>query len=433
MRAAASVVLTIIGLVVVSGAHAGGGGLDSSFGQGGTVSTAFKPSPAFVFSAGTANDVVIQKDGKIVAAGMAWWFGLYSDFAVARYNRDGSLDTTFGDAGQLRTSFDSWPSITRAQAVAVQADGKLVVAGAATGGMFALARYNTDGTLDPSFGADGEVVTPFGDGFASVNALLIQPDRKIIAVGEANGDFALARYNVDGTLDQTFGTTGTVVTDLDGRGSFDEANDAAFAGGGTILAAGTTSRATGRLGDFVVARYKLDGSLDRTFGVDGIATTDVTPAWDIANAVVVQRSGKIVTAGETASFGSGSGFALARYTKSGRLDRTFGLNGLVETPFSGSSAAAAADIAIQKNGELIGAGWRTSNVAGDDFALARYHNNGKLDRTFGNSGTVTTDFGGRHGSEEAAAIAIQPDGRLVVAGFDEDLGSNFALARYLAR
>src|SRR5262249_51395919 len=177
-----------------------------------------------------------------------------SNFAVARYNADGTLDTTFSFDGKVTTDFGG---DDRAFSVAIQADGKIVVAGASLtnpGDDFALARYNPDGSLDAGFGTGGKVTTAFGSGLDHANACTIQADGKIVAVGADGGDFALARYNSDGSLDGTFGTGGKVTTDFGGQ--LEEAFGVAMQADGKIVAAGAAA------GGFALARYYPDGHLD---------------------------------------------------------------------------------------------------------------------------------------------------------------------------
>jgi uncharacterized delta-60 repeat protein len=224
-------------VVLASPAAAAGGELDTSFDDDGMVTTDFG-------GLDEALGVAIQADGKIVAAGRGTAVG---DFALARYNRDGSLDTSFDGDGKVTTDFGSPFDV--ALGVAIQPDGRIVAAGTAAGDDFALARYNRDGTLDTSFDGDGKVTTDFGAMDAALGAPAIQPDGKIVAAGytTAGGDFALARYNRDGSLDTSFDGDGKVTTDF--GSPFDVAAGVAMQPNGRIVAAG------GDGGDFALARY----------------------------------------------------------------------------------------------------------------------------------------------------------------------------------
>src|SRR5215471_1271543 len=273
-------------------------GLDPAFGAAGKVSLSLGPGAPG--NGGRAEALAIQPDGKIVVAGFAWQTGTSIDFAVTRFNQDGSLDQSFGTGGRVATDFFGMED--EAQAVAIQPDGKIVVAGraaiaAATGGVldfdFALARYNHDGTLDTGFGSGGKVTTHFGDGRNIGQAVLLQPDGHIVVAGGAPGvngglDFALARYSSTGTLDPSFGAGGMVRTDF--MGDNDVALALALQPDGKLIAAGEAAGDKSIIGtplgtDFALARYNANGSLDTTFGVGGKVTTDFLGANDVAASV----------------------------------------------------------------------------------------------------------------------------------------------------
>ncbi|MEV6050381.1 calcium-binding protein [Streptomyces sp. NPDC052107] len=391
------------------------GDLDPTFGTGGKVTTDFSGNNDFATAA--------QADGKIIAVGQSDAGGGDFDFALARYNLDGSLDTTFGTGGKVTTNFGG---VDGARGVAVQTDGKIVVAGFSNTD-FAVARYNTDGSLDTTFNGTGAVTTDFGGGEDVAFGVALQADGKIVAAGSTNAfgglDFALARYNLDGSLDTTFGTGGKVVTDF-GTGDNDIANGVVVQTDGKIVAAG--SGVSGSTLDFALARYNTDGSLDTTFGTGGLVTTDFGGDNDQALGVALQNDGKIVAAGFTNAGGTND-FALARYNTDGSLDTTFGTGGKVITDFGGTIDEAFG-VAVQTDGKIVAAG--ITNAGGTfDFALARYNTNGSLDTTFGTGGKVTTNFGG---SDVARGVTLQTDGKIVAAGSSNAGGTtDFALARYL--
>jgi uncharacterized delta-60 repeat protein len=301
---------------------------------------------------------------------------------------------------------------------------------------FAMARYNRNGTLDTSFGAGGIVKTDFGGG-ESIQALVLQSDGKLVAAGTSvirpEGEpfvssFALARYHRNGQLDRGFGTGGKVITSFTG-------NERAYAllvqPDGMLVAAGTSSSAE-TVGDFALARYNHDGSLDPLFGVGGRVTTDFVGMPDEANALVLQ-DGKLVAAGSAGTF-EGSDFALARYNLDGSLDLRFGVNGKVTTTFDPGSdfnSHQILDLVLQ-DGKLVAGGSLMTGMIDSiqfDFGLARYNRDGTLDTRFGVDGRVITDFGGVEG---ANALALQADGKIVAAGWAEigDTPADFALARY---
>jgi uncharacterized delta-60 repeat protein len=463
LAAAASLAIGLwaVALLAPPAVLAAPGELDSSFGIGGLVLTDFGSG-----NLGRGDDayaVAIQPDGKIVVAGDSYGYQDTADFALARHNTDGILDTTFGAGGLVLTEFHPGPGFSweHARAVAIQPDGKIVAAGetshvgeggSATNPDFALARYHPNGTLDATFGGDGRVQTdldPSGwDSRDEVMAVVIQNDRKILVAGESDHDFALARYNPDGTLDPTFGSGGRVLTDFaPGRAtsSSDRAHALAIQPGGKIVVAGTSWTRTSfdfppSQPDFALARYRPNGRLDRSFGRGGLVLTDFAPGptWseDYAFAVALQPDGKILVVGGSYVVPLGEGvsgdFALARYKKDGRLDATFGSGGLVLTDFFPGLDARedwATAVAIQNDGKVVAAGGSYGAYPGPgglDFALARYHPNGTLDAFFGIAGRLLTDLGS---TDWVEALAIQKDGGIVAAG-----GTwlrDFALARYL--
>jgi len=389
------------------------GNLDPMFGDGGTVTTDFGNSDDF------GNTVVIQKDGKIVVAGTSDIELGQENFALARYNTDGSLDVSFGVEGKVTTSFGDFDD--RGSAVVIQENGKVVVAGTSDTD-FAVARYNTDGSLDVSFGTGGLVTTDFG-GSDGGDAVSLQKDGKIVVVGFSNAggdnDFAVARYNTDGSLDSTFGTGGKVTTDFSGNGDFGLA--VAIQKNGKIVVVGSSDIGGGN-NNFALARYNTDGSLDTIFGTGGLVTTSGTVS---ARAVAIQKDGKIVAAG----LESGN-FVTARYNGDGSLDTTFGTGGLVITDLGALDFIAA--VAIQKDGKIVVAGDTDAGGGNVDFALARYNRDGSLDVTFNPTGslpgTVITDFGG---SDSGQAVALQKDGKIVVAGLAGGETNDFAVARYV--
>jgi uncharacterized delta-60 repeat protein len=414
------------------------GSLDPSFGNGGRVLTSLaQPNNLAQPKNDEAFAVVIQPDGKIVTAGMSLAEGGF-DFALARYNPDGTLDGGFGTGGKVLTDF-SQGSDDRAFAMALQPDGKIVVAGQSEAGrsdpVFALARYTSNGTLDTTFGNAGLVTTSFRNvSLDQARAVAIQPDGKIVATGfsftnDSGSDFALARYNADGTLDSTFGSDGKVLTDFS-QGRLDFANAVTIQSDGKIVAAGEAD-VNGAF-RFALARYKADGTLDSTFGSDGKVLTDFAQGlFDGANAVTIQSDGKIVVAGVSYTSVPNPVFALARYDANGALDASFGTGGTVTTAFGARTNDVAIAVAIQSDGKVV-AGGSSESVPFLSFALARYDANGALDTTFGSEGKVTTQFG-TASLDEAGAMALQPDGNIVLVGASNanGLSVDFALARYL--
>ena len=384
------------------------GALDVFFGSSGRTTTEFGGSA-------TARAVVLQPDGRLVAAGGVTTSDA-SRFALARYDTDGRLDSFFGTSGLVSTSFAD--GAAEAFAAVVQPDGRVVAVGRAPAG-FALARYDRDGSLDGFFGAGGRVTTSFGADAAAFGVAL-QADGRLVAAGGVSGRFAVARYDADGSLDPFFGSGGRVTTSFAGEAA---AAAVAVQADGKIVTAGHASNGT--QGDFVLARYDRDGTLDPFFGGSGRVVTSFGGDAE-ALALVLEPDGKIVAAGFV-SDGVTSRFALARYDADGSLDPFFGSQGRIVTTFSGDAAASA--LVLQPDGELIAIG-RASVGGTGTFALARYDADGTLDPFFGSGGRVTTPFSG---DAEAHAAALGTDGRLVAAGGVSLAGrSDFALARYEA-
>jgi uncharacterized delta-60 repeat protein len=331
----------------------------------------------------------------------------------------GSLDACFDMDGKLTTDF--YPDSASGHAMAIQTDGKIVLAGNSTYD-FALARYNTNGSLDSTFDGDGKLITDFPSSDDDVFAIGIQADGKIVVAGYSkigsNFDVLLARFNTNGSLDTTFDTDGKVVTDF---GSSDEAYALGIQADGKIVVAGYSKIGSSN-SDVLLARFNTNGSLDTTFDTDGKVVTDFGST-DEAHALGIQADGKIVTAGA-----SGGSFALARYSPNGALDTTFDTDGKVITPIALFDSASA--LGIQADGKIVVSGSITVSYppARDiDFALVRYNTNGSLDTTFDGDGKVTTAFAGLDGNR---ALGIQADGKIVVAGHHVYSGSDFALARY---
>src|SRR2546421_5040788 len=299
--------LTVAGVVATAvPAYATPGNLDSAFGTGGTVTTDFGANPS---EPEIANDMAIQPDGKIIAAGRAGVdqtpIGGDGAFGIVRYLPNGSLDPTFGTGGLVKTKFQAPPNRDVARAVALQSDGKILVGG--TSGVFdtpaklAMARYNADGSLDSSFGTGGIVLMNVSNGLGdAIRGLAVQPDGKILGVGAAGGENLLIRFNTDGTLDSSFGNGGTSQPVLGSSGHLFAMK---LLSNGTFLAAGTGTTGANQ-GDFLVARFTSTGALDSTFGTGGLTITAITAQNDLLFDMAGARHGQIIPAGGAHSRGA---------------------------------------------------------------------------------------------------------------------------------
>ena len=425
-------------LLAVAGsatALAGGGALDSSFAGGsGWLRTLEVRSPSRNYLPGGAEDLALQADGRLVAVGKMidgqshWYFGVF------RYTSSGALDSSFGEGGWAELDLGS---ASFAHAVAVQRDGRIVVAGesgCAQSTCFTLVRFMPDGSVDHSF-AGGVVHTPFATyGSSRAYDVALQPDGKIVVAGmryagsDASDDeqFAVARYLPDGSLDRSFSRDGLVSVDF-GYGDAD-AEAVTVQPNGRILVAGDGKRSgSWTAGDFAVARLLPDGRLDRSFSDDGRTTVDFGVS-ETVSGLALQRNGMIVAAGSSGALRTPPRMAVARLRADGRLDRSFGVRGKVLTR-PGANGGSARAVVQLRDGRIVAGGRVFDGVSHDTSAwvLVRYTAGGKLDASWGTGGLAVGDFG--TGADWVGALAAQPDGKIVAAGaIYESLG----LARFSA-
>jgi uncharacterized delta-60 repeat protein len=404
------------------------GSLDLNFGSHGKV--------IFSGDGASAEAAVLQPDGKIVVAGSGMWADwnnlMVQGFELARFNNDGTVDTSFGTDGIVRTILgsSSFMDADYAHSLLLQPDGRIIAAGTSyTNGFsdFALARYNSDGSPDYTFDGDGQLITDFGEHDYETSAILQQDGRIVLAGGYQNGggsDIAVARYNTNGSLDTTFDGDGKLVSDLGGS---EYANAVTLQPDGKMIVVGSTGSNVGT--DILLARYNSSGSLDTTFDTDGKVITNFTEDEQQAMAVTLDPGGRIVIAA-TAILDSNGEFALARYNTNGSPDTTFDGDGKLTTAV-GSGSETSYAVLLQPDGRIIATG-TSDNLLNSDFAMVRYNTNGSMDTSFYHTGKVTTDFGGGSGYEHGYAVALQPDGRILVAGghHNSNYAANFALARY---
>ena len=439
-RAAAMAVLATgtLFLASASSAWAAAGDLDPTFDRDGKVTT-----PIFTQAGDSATvyAIAVQPDGKIVAAGSAArspqaGASTGSEFALARYNADGSLDTSFSGDGKLTKDIAGGQDY--AYGVVVQPDGKIVAVGSAEVNAasfytrFTVVRFNPDGSLDNGFGTAGVVSTDFFGTENAATSVALQADGRIVVAGSAHDGvgrrFALARYNVDGSLDASFGTGGKVTTSFFG---FDDAATGVVVQADGRIVAGGRAYPGGANNQFALARYDANGNLDASFGSGGKVITDFFGKNDAALSLLLQVDGKIVAGGLALPAGFGTDqYALARYNPDGSLDTGFGADGRTTLAFS-SGYQRRPVAALAPDGKIAMVSWGVTASGFDEFSLARFNSDGSLDLGFGQGGKVTTNVLGSQ--NQAYALAVQADGKIVAAGsaFDPSRSYGvFALTRY---
>jgi uncharacterized delta-60 repeat protein len=380
--------------------------LDHDFDNDGVVITSIVPAKDNAYA------MVALPDKSLVVAGSSYG-PTYHDFALVKYREDGTLEPGFGTNGVAVTSFG--PAQDIAYAIARQADGKLVVVGGSNNGsryLFAVARYTANGQLDPAFGSGGKVITSLGTGDDIAKAVVIQPDNKILVAGystTSNADFAIIRYNPDGSLDPSFSFDGKVTTDLASQNDY--GMGMALQPDGKIVIAGVAYQ--GGQGKVGMCRYDGSGALDNTFGTAGIAIRNINAQYCGAHSVALQDN-KIVIAGTNYTSSSVSNFFVGRFTATGAWDVTFNSG---STPGYNSIQSAngfesAYSIAIQPDKKILVSGAVNINSGNDDFALVRLLQDGVMDVNF-HQGLLTKSVGAVDGG---VAVGVAADGKILVAG-----------------
>ncbi len=381
----------------------------------GNLDTTFNPPDGYVLYNGWNKDsyvgVAIQTDSKIVVS-TGIHNGTDADVGVLRYNGDGTLDSTFGTDGIV--IYDGGKGNDCGRLVAIQADGKIILTGYSNNGEdydILTMRYNSDGTLDTSFGTNGIAIYNNGNRNDYGRAIAIQSDGKIVVTARSTGDSTsiamILRYKGDGTLDNTFGTNG-VVTYEGGQGN-DGFRGVAIQADGKIVVSGYTRTVTGF--DVMTARYNSDGALDNTFGTDGVATYDGGHGDDVARGVAIQSDGKIVVSGDDYN-GTDLDVLVLKYNSNGTLDNAFGTNGVVSYD-SGKGNDNGRRLAIQEGKKIVVTG-NTPNGTDGDILILRYNVDGSPDSSFGSNGVVTLNI--VPGKDYGEGVAIQVDGKIVIAG-----------------
>lgn len=382
------------------------GSLDTGFGNQGIVT-----SPE-----GRALGVQIQSDGKIVVVGYD-----STSIVLSRYNSDGSLDGSFGINGWVNTQINNQPS--SGTSICIQNDSKILVGGfikiSPGNNGIVLVRYNSDGTLDSTFGNGGSVVSDLTNGFDYLEALELLNDDRIVICGDTPNGLFVSRYNPNGQIDNTFGTNGLVIT-LIGANTISGAM--AIQSDGKIVVTGETFFPST---DIIIIRYNSDGSLDETFGNGGIVVESTGAYFEFGSALQIQNDGKIVVGSiKRQIVGANIEIAVFRYLNNGTLDNTFGNAGIVNCNFGGIESYTWGT-ALQADGKIVIAGTSITDLSGNSgFGLLRLNPDGTIDETFGISGIVVTPLGL---SSEGTDIEIQSDNKIVLTGWSSD---GFTTTRY---
>ena len=420
--------------------HNVNGSLDNSFGLNGIVITKIGSSNSLI------NSIAVQSDGKIIAAGFSLNSSGIPNIALVQYNSNGIVDTNFGSNGMVISDISGIGVRSVINSLVIQSDGKIIAGGYTSNGNdydFAIVRYNPDGTPDDTFGpANGVVTTDIsGSGlFDQINSVTIQKDGKIVAAGYTNDQnaFAVARYNSNGFLDNSFGTNGKVITAI--GSNFDIAHSVVLQSDGKIVVGGFSN--DGILNNYALVRYNSNGLHDELFGELGVVVTPIgagfSEIWSLGMAPAEDGTEKILASGFSSNRRD-QDFAIARYNATGTLDSTFGTSGtgIVSTPIGEANDQSYA-AAIQNNledGSIDGiflSGY--SNIQGtDNFAIACFNADGNNDNNFGINGIVTTPIG--YSDCRIYALALQPaqndDEKIIAGGYTrKENATEFVLARY---
>jgi uncharacterized delta-60 repeat protein len=368
--------------------HNADGSLDTGFGINGSIVLPNNSANEFEIF----NDFVIQADGKILAIGRK---GIPRLVTLFRYNANGARDTTFGTNGVITTQVGN--SATGLK-IAIEPDGKIVVAGFTVtlqGALdkVAVVRYGANGMLDTNFGIGGSVITTIGTRLFNVTGLLIQTDGKITVAGtsqfsSSNEDYFLARYNADGTLDAGFGTSGIFSADI---GSLiNLLTNAALQPDGKIVFNGLNFNSAFQIVSSSIVRLNPNGTFDSGFGTNGIITiSEPTPFDLIGSALALQQNGKILTAGSR-----DGKFAISRYNTNGTIDNSFGTNGVVTTAVGGNpDDDFISALAVQPDGKIVAAGSTSDADNILDVALVRYLGDAVIQKPSDFDGDGISDLG----------------------------------------
>jgi len=392
------------------------------FAQPGTLDNRFGNKGKITISIDTFNDmgnaILILENEKILVAGSAQENFQSALALLMQFNTDGSLDTSFGDKGRATSMDEKLPG---ASSMAIQSDGKIVL-----GSYFNLVRFNKNGVWDTTFGSSGKASTVFDDFYnLKSRSIAIQKDGKIIQAGHANatflGDkpyFLLARFHANGIIDSSFGTDGKVI------GNAGRAEAMRLQDDGKIVLAGNVNLGSGYL--FTSARFNTDGTADSSYGKNGVTITSVGLSSQ-AFALHIQKDKKILLGGHS-NFNNGIHSALVRYHSNGILDSTFGIDGKVQMEIGSRSEIFS--LGVQSDGKIVSAGYVKRVGSRSNFALTRYHANGTLDSAFGLNGNITNPSGEPY--SYVNDLSISKDEKILLAGniSNDSTRLDIQIARY---
>lgn len=362
-------------------------------------------------------------------------------FISIAFSQNLVLDSNFGVDGKVNTSFGTNESIMNS--LAIQADGKIVACGSIYNGtinQIALARYTSGGILDTSFGSNGVVLTPIGTDIENENnsVAILNNGKILVAGGTGNAtsgyDFAIVRYNSNGTLDTDFGIEGILLSDFYSERNIGRSLHV-FPNNKFIIGGSLSNYLTGNYANFIVSKYNENGTLDTTFGIDGVSsinfglpTNNLISSEDSLSCIVIQADGKIVAGGFT--YYNQSDFGLVRLNSNGSLDTSFGANGRVITDFGAGEEIHS--IQILANGKIIACGtYYFNSDSNQKIAIAQYNSNGSIDTDYGIAGKTLTDFN-ENQDGFVFSSEMQSDGKLLITGFEFNNDADFFISRFNA-